>query len=100
MVEAGRCPCFGAMTGGAIGAILPVVIVVGEVAGNAVRRDQVMVKGSRFPSSGGMAEAAIGAELSIVLIILFVAGEAIHRRALIDFVDMTCCTISFEMLAF
>jgi hypothetical protein len=122
MVEGGGSPGGGGMAGGAVGAELPLVVVVRGVTGVTVgggalvdvanmaggtghtdmrpsqlKGGQVMVEGGGSPCERGMAEAAIGAEGTLVGIIGGVAGVTIDGCAGIDIARMASFARSLGM---
>jgi hypothetical protein len=117
MIESGRGPTRGRMTGSTIRAILTVVMIILGMAGITISRGplvnivdmatrtghlgvfasqfegrQVVIKSCGQPAAGRMAGPAIRAELTVVVIIFSMTGITIGRGAFIDIVDVTTGT--------
>ena len=114
VIEGSLFPIYGGVAGGAVVAILSVMLVNFGVAGVAILRGtlidailmaifagdidmlafqreiaQIMVEGSLFPICGDVAEGAVGAVLPVMLIIFGMAGVAILWGACVDIILVT-----------
>ena len=95
-------PCIGAVASGAVGAILPTVLIVEQMAGDALRccNDKVVFKVGWFPAFCCMAEGAIFAKAPNMSVIFHVARVAIYRGILRVIGGMTIFAFGIQMLAF
>jgi len=123
VIEGDIIPTAGRMAGAAIGAKLPVVIVVGSMTGIAVgwralidtigmtvATGQItmlphqwetrigMIKGRAAPATGRMTGSAIGSELSVVMIIGSMTGETIFWSPFEHIVCMTGFAVDIIVL--
>ena len=121
MIEAGATPPLGCVTGAAVRAELPVMVIILGVASITIRRrtfvsigmaglarctrmftDQReaghgMVEGRACPTLGGMTCTTIGAKLSVVVVILGMTGKTVRGRAFIA-VGMADFALDIAML--
>ncbi len=124
VVEAGVFPAGWGMAGGAVGAELPVVLIIFGVATVAILRrvficivdvtgfalhigmpihqreaGQIVVEGGIIPIGGVVAHRAVGAELAIVVVVFGVATVAIGGGVDVYVVDMARFTLDIHMFS-